>query len=157
MISNSNIDERCPDCGRWRTITSDQCKCGFRFPQREAGRRQKFIRRTYSSLWGNKFKRKNTVSALIVLIGLVVILEGFNIERRVVNHQGTENYYKVRKAYLGTDKYYLSSSEEMLKRAETTNMVGVIIACVGIIAILSKWLIRPMNANSAKHNKYDDW
>lgn len=158
MKSPLNIEsERCPDCGRYRTITTDLCKCGYKFRTLEINGRQKFIRKTYQKFWGNRVKRKNTISAVVVLLGIFFILQGFHIEYLVNHKAGTQEYYKVRKAYIGTDKHLQSSSQELLKRAATIKMVGVIIMSVGIISLLSKWLIRPMNVNSAKHNKYDNW
>ena len=146
--------QRCPDCGRSRPAHRDLCLCGFMFPPSKNSADYSLRKKLYRNFWRTNYRRKNTISFIIILLGILVILYGFHLEHHALQHKGNPEYFKVREQYLGSDRYFLSSEDETLKTASVFKMVGVIIVCVGLIAILSQWLIRPMNANSAKHDKY---
>jgi len=158
-MSSSNINNlkeisRCPDCGRMRPKTKDLCPCGFLFPPHPDYSKRTFKKWCYSFFWRNKFRRKNTISFLIVLLGALIIGFGYYTENLPTHKMGVPDYFKVRDEYTGTDKYYLSSDDEKSEAADIYKMVGAAVLGLGVISILSKWLIRPMNANSAKHDKY---
>ena len=146
--------QRCPDCGRPRPAHRDLCLCGYMFPYQENGKKGSFRKKFYRTFWSSKYRRKNTIALLAIILGALVMLYGYHFEYRATHHQGNPDYYKVREEYLGTDRYFLSSQDEMLNTAANIKMVGIIVVSVGGIAIFSQWLIRPMNANSAKHDKY---
>lgn len=157
MTSNSTYKEltRCPDCGRNRPKAKDLCACGYQFPHHPEYSKKSAARAFYNFFWSNKYKRKNTISALIVLAGILVIAFGYYIESEDHSKYGVPEYYKVQDAYAGTDKYYKSSEDSQFETAYIYKLIGAAVMCLGLIAIFSQWLIRPMNANSARHNKYD--
>ncbi len=154
MHSKKITHQRCPDCGRTKSITKEYCQCGYKFPQQNEPKKIKFLKRIYQFIWGNNSRRKNTISVFIIVIGIVLILQGFNIEHKAYNHIGVPEYIKIRERYWGSSRYFLSSQDEMLTRANAFKMVGIIFFSLGIISVFSKWLIRPLTANSAKHDKY---
>gem|GEM_PF-2584980 len=152
--TTTSNQQRCPDCGRPRPAHRDLCLCGYMFPHQGNVKKGSFRKKLYRTCWSNKYKRKNTIALIAIFLGALVIAYGYHFEYRAEHHQGSPEYFKVREEYLGTDKYFLSSQDEMMKTAANIKMIGIIIVSVGVIAFLSQWLIRPMNANSAKHDKY---
>ena len=147
--------ERCPDCGRPRPVAREICLCGFNFPHDEVYEKERRIKTIYRNLWGNRFKRKNTISFVIIFVGLLLIGNGYRLDYYADHQIGIQDYYKVRQQYLGSSKYYQSARDDLYSEATVYRMVGILIFSMGVIMILSKWLIRPMNPNSAKHQKYD--
>ena len=146
--------EKCPDCGRPRPIAREICLCGFNFPHDEVYEKERRIKMLYHKLWSNKFRRKNSISLVVIFIGLILIGNGYKLEYFADHQIGIQDYYKVRQQYLGSNRYYQSAQDDLYSKATVYRMVGIIIFSTGVIMFLSKWLIQPMSHNSAKHHKY---
>ena len=149
----SIIEERCPDCNRPRPQFTDYCpNCGFKFKEVQ-DKRARFIKRVYDWLFGHKIRRKNTLGAFFVLVGLFLIFQGYIVEHEIdKKNMGNPEYYKVQEKYLGTDKYFLSSVKDMETNVLKYKMVGILILTLGLIFCFSKLLF---GFKRIKHDKYE--